>query len=417
MRWAAGILVPLLFGCNVPPEVRAQESSNTTLTGSLRLLYFSSSRDLNDVADVLGTSAEFELQHTDGDNQWFELEGRLLSEDLIRRSSHEVRLRNAYWRIRWDRIDLRVGQQQIRWGKADGINPTDFFTPIDFAVLLPLEDDQYRSVPAVRNDVYLNDTDSLSLVVEPDFTRSRLPEPKPAPVSIMDDEPSGWSTPQVGLRWSHTGENLDWSLSAFHGFSTLPLLDYAGAAAEGTPQYSRYYAAADGFGLDVARNFGKLGFRAELAYTSLDTEGRQGASSNYFLVSGIDRSFGSDANINLQALVRYAPDFRSAFAFSNPQQQLAAVQNAIVYNQQDQFTYGMTARVVIDWLHRTLQTELLAVTSFDPTNAIVKPLVTYAVSDQRKIRFGAEYYSGPDLSWFGSLKANRTIFVELQQFF
>ena len=44
-------------------------------------------------------------------------------------------------------------------------------------------------------------------------------------------------------------------------------------------------------------------------------------------------------------------------------------------------------------------------------------MIAEAYTDQRKIRFGAEYYAGPDLSWFGSLKLNRTVFVELQQFF
>src|SRR5688572_21562806 len=170
MRWAAGVLVTFLFSCNVPSAVRAQESDSTTVAGSVRFVYFSSSRDLNDVADVLGAGAEFELQHIDADNWRFELDGRLFSEDLTRNSRHQVRLRDAYWRARWDRVDVRVGQQQIRWGKADGINPTDFFTPIDYALLLPLEDDRYRSVPAIRTDVHLDDTNSLSLVLEPDFT-------------------------------------------------------------------------------------------------------------------------------------------------------------------------------------------------------------------------------------------------------
>jgi hypothetical protein len=110
-------------------------------------------------------------------------------------------------------------------------------------------------------------------------------------------------------------------------------------------------------------------------------------------------------------------NYRRTVGFANPEQRFAVGQDAVVYGLQHQLTYGMTTRVVADWLQRTLQTELLAVVSFDPGNNVVRPLMTYAVSDRRKIRFGAEYYTGPDLSYFGALKRNRTIFMEVQQFF
>jgi hypothetical protein len=122
--------------------------------------------------------------------------------------------------------------------------------------------------------------------------------------------------------------------------------------------------------------------------------------------------------------VRHTVDYRRTPGFTNPEQQFAAAQNADVYGQQHQLTYGMTTRVVANWLHR--RGGLVASDVADGTarsgklrsgNNVVRPLVTYAVSDRRKIRFGAEYYSGPDLSYFGALKRNRTVFVELQQFF
>jgi hypothetical protein len=258
------------------------------------------------------------------------------------------------------------------------------------------------------------------VVLEPDFTPSRVPWPRPSPVTVTDDEPSGRKHPQMGLRWLHTGERLDWSVSAFHGFGTLPLLSFAGLAADGSATYARHYAAVDGIGVDVARNFGKLGFRAELAYTRPRQDeggnGRQAAQSSYFLVAGFDRSF-DEWNINVQALLRHTPNYQETIAFSSSQEQWAAVQNAIVHGQQERDMVGMTARVSADWLHDILQTELLMITNFSPGNSLIRPLVTYALSDQRKIRLGAEYYSGPDLSYFGSLERNRTVFLEFQQFY
>jgi hypothetical protein len=418
----ARLMIQLCGGCMgtlAYAQDEAPDGDNTTLSGSARLSYFSSSRDLNGLDDVAVGSAQIELTHSLSEDQRFEVETRILAEDLTREGHTRAHWISAYGFIRWAHVDLRFGQQKIRWGKADGINPTDFFTPIDYTIALPLEDDRYLSVPAVRADVHVSDTDSVSAVIEPDFTPSRVPWPKPTPVAVRDDEPSGRAHPQLGLRWLHTGERLDWSVSAFRGFATLPLLDFDGIAADGSATYVRHYAAIDAIGADVARNFGKVGFRAELAYTkprSGKEDGRQAAQSSYFLVAGIDRSF-DEWNLNVQALLRHTPDYEKTVSFNNAQEQWAAIQNGIVQGQQERFMYGMTARLVADWRHDTLQTELLMVTNFSPTNAFIRPLLTYAVSDQRKIRFGAEYYSGRALSYFGSLKRNRTVFVEFQQFY
>ena len=139
-------------------------------------------------------------------------------------------------------------------------------------------------------------------------------------------------------------------------------------------------------------------------------------ASNYFLVAGFDRSI-DHWSVNIQGLWRYTPDYKTTNAAAFAPQQFSATQNAIVYNQQDRLTRGMTVRIGANWLHDTLQTEVRAVAYFDPTNYLLRPLVTYALSDSRKVLLGGEYYSGPDLSFFGSLKRNRTLFAEFQQFF
>ena len=419
MRYAPScVRMALLCFAALSCDARAQDADEgrTSVSGSLRLDYFSSSRELDDVSDVLGASIDVELKHRISDQQSLEAEARFSSEDLRRDGRDDFRLISAFWQARSERVDLRVGQQKIRWGKADGINPTDFFTPIDFTVLMPLEEDRYLSIPAVRADVQLGDASTLSLVVSPDFTPTQLPWPKHASVAVVDDEPSGWRRPQYGVRYLQTLAKVDWSVSAFRGFSTVPVLSFVDVSPQGLPRYQRYYPQSTGFGMDVARNLGRWGFRAELAYTKLQNDERQSVASNYFLVAGVDRSIGT-WNINVQGLLRYTPQYQSTHAFANPLQQVAAVQNAIVYNQQERVMPGMTLRIGASWLHETLQAELLTVAYFEPTNYTVRPLLTYALSDDRKIRVGAEYYSGPQASYFGLLERNRTAFVEFQQFF
>jgi hypothetical protein len=395
---------------------QSQGESSTSVTASLRLDYFSSSRDLDDVRNVFGASLDVELTHRFTNAQRLELEGTFDKEDIERNGRGYFRLVSGFWLSRWDRVDLRIGRQKVRWGKADGINPTDFFTPIDYTVLLPLEEDRYRSVPAVRADVQVGKVSTVSLVVSPDFTPTVLPWPRYAPVTVLENEPSGLRRPQAGVRFLQVLENLDWSLSAFHGFSTVPVLSFLDISPQGLPRYQRYYPELNGFGMDVAHNLGHWGFRAELAYNELRNDGRQPIASNYFLVTGVDRSIDT-WNINVQALLRHTPGYQSTNAFANPLQELAATENAIVYNQQERLVPGATMRIGSSWLHETLQAELLTVAWFRPANFITRPLLTYALSDQRKIRAGLEYYSGPDRSYFGLLKRNRTAFLEFQQFF
>ncbi len=409
------VFVALAFLYSISGAIDAQaETGATEMSGWGRLDYFSSSRTLDTDTHFLSAAAALKLEHAIADDQRLKFEAWLRSEDLTRSPTTTIRWINAYWLAETERVDVRIGQQAIRWGKADGINPTDFFTPNDYTTLLPLEDDRYLSVPAVRTDVHITDTDSMVLVAEPDFTPTRLPWPSDSPVQVIDDEPSGWRQPQLGVRWLHTAENLDWSLSGFHGFTTLPVLNSLTTVGA---QYSRYYPRMLGFGADVARNFGKVGFRAELAYSEYSgMDDRQTVAANYFLVSGVDRSFG-DVNVNVQALLRYVPDYRSTLAATTPQQQFAAIQNAIVYGQQNRVGYGMTTRIGSSWLNQTLSAELLVVAQFDPGNALIRPLITYALSDRYKVRLGGEYYCGPQLSFFGSLKQNRTVFAEAQVFY
>jgi hypothetical protein len=403
------------WACGLLGASCVAQAEEATVSGSVRMDYFSSSRHLDDVNDVMGASLQLKAGYALTESQYLEFDGVFSRADILRDGDDESRLNAAYWRLSQGALDLRIGQQKVRWGKADGINPTDFFTPSDYTVLLPLEEDRYRAIPAVRADVAIGDASSVSFVLSPNFTRSELPWEDLPGVEVSENEPSGSHQPQYGVRWSHTGSRFDWSLSAFNGFETLPVLDFVEMEA-GALRYERNYPDVHGFGADLAFTVGQWGLRAELAYKSFEETDVQSIASNWSLAAGGDRSF-DNWNINVQALARYTPDYRTTLQFSNEPQQLSATLNAIVHGQQDRMVYGATTRIAAHWLHETLQTELLAVAYFEPDTWYLRPLVTYAVSDRLKVRFGGEYYEGAKASYFGLLEKNRTVFLELQQYF
>jgi hypothetical protein len=195
------------------------------------------------------------------------------------------------------------------------------------------------------------------------------------------------------------------------------VLSAAGIDANGTPQLLRYYPGIDGLGADIAHNFGRWGFRAELAYTDPhDDAGKQSVSSSYFLVSGVDRSF-DDWNVNVQLLMHYTPHQNGFVAEPATLPDLAATENALIYGQTRRVLPGMTTRIASTWLHETLRAELLAASYFSPSSYFIRPLITYSLSDTQRIMVGGEYYAGNDLSYFGELKKNRTAYVEFAQFF
>lgn len=387
----------------------AQVEDGPNIDGNVRLAWLSSSRDLDDRANLAALAGEISLKQSIGEDQRFEFKVRVLSEDMFGTRENRVDWMQAMWFLRAGPVDLRIGRQKIRWGKADGINPTDFFTPNDYTVLLPLEDDRYQSIPAVRADIHLNEADSLSLVAAHGFTPTRVPWPKPSPVAVKNDEPSDW---QLGVRWQHTGERMDWSLSAFHGNATLPLLSAEPSAS--APALLRHYARIDALGADVARNFGEFGFRAEAAYIRRSVgDDRQSVASGYMLVAGIDRSLGR-WNFNVQGVLHHTPDWQDPSDDPDPLRQFAAGQNAIIHGQQKRTMFGVTTRVASNWRHDTLQVELLMVANASPRSIYLRPLVTYALSDRTKLRAGYEYYGGDDETYFGALKRNRVGLVDWQ---
>jgi hypothetical protein len=69
------------------------------------------------------------------------------------------------------RLNLEVGRQLIRWGKADILNPTDRLAPRDFLNVIHSE---FLPVTGARM-IYGGQSDTIDIVAVPFFTPSRVP--------------------------------------------------------------------------------------------------------------------------------------------------------------------------------------------------------------------------------------------------
>ncbi len=175
-------------------------------------------------------------------------------------------------------MTIEIGKQFVRWGKTDIMNPTDHFTPSDDLTVI---DSQVLAVTAARLTI-ASQTDSIDLVYVPRMTPSRIPLLDQRWV-VVPEEAQGYplidggaSYPgggQYGVRWNHMARHLEYSLSYFHGFNNLPLLQTTFDPAIGRIYVRRTYPELDSVGADAAIPLPWFTIKAESAFFHSDTPG------------------------------------------------------------------------------------------------------------------------------------------------
>jgi hypothetical protein len=106
--------------------------------------------------------------------------------------------------------------------------------------------------------------------------------------------------------------------------------------------------------------------------------------------------------------------YRSPFELRNPLQRNVAIQQATQTNQLDRVQHGISLRISDKWLNETLETEVVGVVYFTRGDYAIRPRITYAFTDRWKGIVGADFFRGPDRSFFGNLRRNSTAYTELR---
>lgn len=161
--------------------------------------------------------------------------GRARFEDRLEPEPfRELDLRELVLTRRAPAYTLKLGRQQVVWGKADGLRLLDVINPLDLREFL-LDDYTDSRIPLwmVNAEVFHGDQ-AFQLLVIPDLAFDRLaapggeffafPTPPGLPVTVQPlDEPSGkpenW---EYGLRWSTRAGRLDLTVNAFSGWNNTP---------------------------------------------------------------------------------------------------------------------------------------------------------------------------------------------------
>jgi hypothetical protein len=227
-------------------------------------------------------------------------------------------LRELYATVKLGAVDVRLGKQEIRWGRADGFNPTDNLVPYDY---LNIVEEERIPVPAVKADAYIGDT-HLEASWLPWFTPTRLPllnqrwfprlpTSTKAPLGPAGEEVDvdltfqdghidflarTFGNGQWGVRWNQVVRGGEVSISYFDGFDDFPffrpstaILPVLTPRRQALVSLDREYHPTQVFGADFASGLGPFGMRGELAYFDVE-QGDLDNRDRLAFVIGLDRN-------------------------------------------------------------------------------------------------------------------------------
>ena len=395
-------------------DVLARLAEQTSVGGSLRGAYWSSSRDLDGRED-LPVAALWLRGRWDPDPAVSLLvDGWVGNDDLFHDDATAGRLREAYLDLRLGPLDVRLGKQIIAWGRADRINPTDTLTPRDFTLLVPEDGDQRFGATGVKVTSQVAGL-VLTGIVLPTFEPHVIPLRRPPPGSTLRERTPDEPVLQGALKIESTGGAVDWSVSYFDGFDLLPDLQLAGARPSGLDVVLTHHRIRV-VGIDAAAAVGPYTVRGEAAYTFTEhaRRGDQIKSPFLFLVLGADRTLPGAVYVNLQYVLRVISDFQAPAAVEDPVRRGLAFEQALINDQLDEVKHAIAVRVSRAWWDETLRAELSAIVSPTRGDYGLRGKIAYAFTDHVKVTAGADVFGGETRTVFGRLRETSGGYLEVR---
>lgn len=334
-------------------------------------------------------------------------------------------MREIYMDLYFKNFDIRLGKQQIVWGKADGVFITDIVSPLNLTEFLLPDFDEIRiGVIAAKIDYYIGNS-TLEAILIPQFT----PIERPASNSIWYIQPEFPATPtfdwsqseiapslensEVFLKYSLITSKIDIELMGAYTWDDNPAMhvqkefgmDTSTTPPQPiltglniTPMHHRLGVAGGSFSSEIK------GFilRGEAAYYNgkyFQTEDPMATDAliqkDYLhYVVGLDFSIGT-VKLSGQFIQQYILDYDDKMT------------NSEILN-----TATVMARY--DMLRETLHLELFSYIGITNADALIRPKVTYDFDDSFSILLGANIFVGDREGQFGQYQDNSMIYTKIK---
>ncbi len=330
------------------------------------------------------------------------------------------RLREAYLDLYFDNFDLRIGKQQIVWGKADGVFITDIVSPKNlFQFLLPDFDEIRMGVVGAKFDYYLGDN-TLELVWLPVFTPTELPSknslwfpkidfmiPPTFDYSKQNVTPS-LENSEVFAKYSALTSLVDFELMAGYMwdddatmFSSIMPNPNGGMNLTLTPEHNRLSLAGGSFSTTV----GPFVFRGEGAYyfgkyfNTVNPAVNNGAIQKDYIHYMLGTDFTLfDINFSAQFIQKAIMDYEDI------------IKPTSLFK--DETNNMMTFLARYSTLNETLNLEFFTYYDFEYDGALMRPRVLYDYSDSINLQLGANIFLGTE-GLFGQYNKNDMIYGKI----
>ncbi len=340
---------------------------------------------------------------------------------LFNADSLNFRMRELYMDMYFDNFDLRVGKQQIVWGKADGVFITDIVSPLNLSeFLLPDFDEIRTGVIAAKLDYYIGNS-TIEAIWIPQFTPTIRPDDNsiwyvqpefPAPPTF------DWSksiinpsleNSELFLKWSAMTSKIDFELMGGYTWDDNPTMhiqkefDMSSGSPvltglNITPQYHRLTVTGGSFSTEVKG----IIFRGEAAYyngkyfQTQDPMAEDALIKKDYLhyVVGLDFNIGS-VKLSTQFIQKYILDYSDMMS-------------------ENEFHNTATFMARYDMMRETLHLELFSYIGLSNEDALIRPKISYDFDDSFSLLLGANIFVGERKGSFGQYQDNSMIYIKIK---
>jgi len=323
-----------------------------------------------------------------------------------------ISLRQAYLDVYFDDFDLRIGKQQIIWGKADGVFITDIISPRDLSEFLLPDFEEIRiGMNAFKLDYYLgNSTFEVVWIplfqpaIQPEVNSIWAPQMPDFPLTVSCDNSSlevenKLSNSEFAFKYSYLGSAIDFELMAAFLWDDNPAM-HIFSQPDTTlllkPEHHRLPMTGASFsksiGGAVVRGEGAYYLGKKFAAEDLTVKGIKEKDYLHYLLGYDHNWFG--VNVSFQFIQEYILDYEDDL-------------------RNDEFSSMMTFMISEDFLRETLRLELFSYYGINDEDALLRPKIVYDLSDGFEAQLGANIFLG-DSGNLGQYSQNDMIYLKLR---
>ncbi len=341
---------------------------------------------------------------------------------LYGNDSIDFQMREIYLDFYFNSIDLRIGKQQVVWGKADGVFITDIVSPLNLSEFLLPDFDEIRvGVYAAKFDYYFGSS-TIEAIWKPTYAGNQLPSsgsiwfkppemPAPATFDYSKDKiDANFENSEIYLKYSLSSSAIDFDVmgayvwdqtASMHVDKEYGLNSFGNPTLTGlliTPEHHRLYVA----GCSFTSTIKSFVLRGEAAYyngkyfQSADplVEGALTQKNYLHYVVGLDYGVGN-LKLSTQFIQKYIMNYEDLI-------------------DEDELQNTMTFLARYDAMRETLHLELFSYVGLNYGDALIRPKVTYDFSDSFSILLGSNIFVGDNRGIFGRYNDNSMIYTKIK---